>query len=115
MSMIKGITVKLKTLKLTGRDKYNRPVYETDYDDIQNVLVAPTSSEDIANLSDLTGTKTLYTLAVPKKDNHDWHNCEVKFWGYTWRAVGEPIRGIDENIPLLWNTKVVVEMIDNVK
>ena len=40
---------------------------------------------------------------------HDWTDTKVEFFGKTWKTVGEPVEGIEENIPLRWNKKVVVE------
>lgn len=113
--MIRGITVQLKMLSETGRDEFNVPVIEETWEDVGNVLVAPSSSEDLSNMTDLDGSETLYTMAIPKKDTHDWHKCRVRFFGCEWQAVGEPTKGIEENIPLLWNTKIVVRCIDRAK
>lgn len=114
--MIHGIEVELLVAnEEIGKDRFNVPIYSDRWETVRDVLVAPTSSEDIINISDVEGSKTLYTLAIPKKDNHDWHGCRVRFFGYTWKAFGEPIKGIDANIPLRWNTKVVVERVDKAK
>lgn len=70
--MIKGITVQLNMLRENGTDEFNLPVLEETWEDIENVLVAPSSSEDLSNMTDLDGSETLYTMAVPKTDKHDW-------------------------------------------
>lgn len=113
--MIRGITIKLRVKKEVAKDEYNIPVIEETWEDIDNVLVAPTSSDDLIRVDELKGSKTLYTIAIPKTDHHDWHGCSVKFFGYEWEAVGEPIKGIDQNVPTPWNEKVVVERIDIAK
>ncbi len=106
---IKGIQVIYHKKIQTGVDGFNRPVYGFVPEVVDNVLVAPSSTEDITTSQELHGKKAVYTLAIPKGDTHDWTNCEVEFFGRTWRTFGFPTEGIEENIPLEWNKKVMVE------
>lgn len=107
--MIKGVTVQLETRKQNGTDAFNRPTYETGWEDVENVLIGEPSAEDAAEALDMTGKKLAYTLAVPKGDTHNWKDTRVKFFGETFRTVGEPTQGIEAMIPLSWNRKVQVE------
>src|SRR5690625_4737866 len=100
MTMIKGITVTLINKKEVGRDPFNKPIYEEVAVDVDNVLVSPTSKDDIVNQLNIDGKKAVYTLAIPKDDNKDWEDAEVFFFGRRWRAFGIPIQGIDHLIPL---------------
>jgi hypothetical protein len=109
MAAIKGITVILLVKKQIGVDAFNAPIYETVETEVENVLVAPSTSDDIVTKQDLTGKKAMYTLAIPKGDTHDWKDATVKFFGQTWKTIGFPLMGIEENIPLDWNKKVTVE------
>ncbi|WP_195935484.1 hypothetical protein [Lactococcus lactis] len=109
MGMIKGITVTLIDNLETRKDPFGNPIYEDKEIEVNNVLVSPTSSDDIVNQLTLTGKKAIYTLAIPKEDTHDWENKKVRFFGKTWRTFGEPLEGIEELIPLDWNKKVTVE------
>nr|DAR03448.1 MAG TPA: Minor capsid protein [Caudoviricetes sp.] len=109
MGMIKGITVTLIDNLETRKDPFGNPIYEDMEIEVNNVLVSPTSSDDIVNQLTLTGKKAIYTLAIPKEDTHDWENKKVRFFGKTWRTFGEPLEGIEELIPLDWNKKVTVE------
>lgn len=109
MGMIKGIAVTLIDNVETGKDPFGNPIYEDKEIEVNNVLVSPTSSDDIVNQLTLTGKKAIYTLAIPKEDTHDWENKKVRFFGKTWRTFGEPLEGIEELIPLDWNKKVTVE------
>ena len=109
MGMIKGITVTLIDNSETGKDPFGNPIYEDKEIEVNNVLVSPTSSDDIVNQLTLTGKKAIYTLAIPKEDTHDWEDKKVRFFGKTWRTFGEPLEGIEELIPLDWNKKVTVE------
>lgn len=106
---IKGITVVLIDKEKIGTDKFNRPIYEEKKIFVDNVLVAPSNTEDITTSVDMTGKKAVYTLAIPKKDDHIWKNKKVIFFGEEWKVLGFEIKGMDANIPLCWNKKVMVE------
>lgn len=107
--MIKGITVRLCVRKQTGVDPFNNPVFTDAWENVENVLVAPSTSDDIVSSKDLYGKKAVYTMAVPKGDTHEWKDTMVEFFGQRFRTFGFPVQGIDENIPLDWNKKVMVE------
>lgn len=107
--MIKGITVELKTRTKTRVDSYRRNVYEEKWITVDNVLVGEPSAEDAANELNLTGKRLAYTLGIPKGDEHDWADTEVRFYRKTWRTIGDATEGIDAMIPLNWNKKVKVE------
>jgi hypothetical protein len=106
---IKGIPVKLSVRTQTGIDDFNRPTYEVSQEVVENVLVGEPSAEDVVNELNLSGKRIAYVLAIPKGDTHTWENTEVEFWGMTFKTVGIPTQGIDDNIPLQWNKKVKVE------
>lgn len=106
---IKGIAVKLSVRTQKGIDGFNRPTYEVSQEVVENVLVGEPSAEDVANELNLSGKRIAYTLAIPKGDTHVWEDTEVEFWGMTFKTVGIPTQGIDDNIPLQWNKKVKVE------
>jgi len=109
MARLKGITVTLINKVQTGTDPFDNPIYEDVEIEVENVLVSPTSTDDVVNTMDLTGRKAVYTLAIPKGDTNDWENKEVRFFGERWRVIGMPLQGIDKLIPLDWNKKVMVE------
>ena len=109
MARIKGITVTIINNKEVGRDPFDNPIFEDVEIAVDNVLVSPTSSDDVINTKDLTGRTAVYTLAIPKGDTNTWENQEVRFFGERWRVFGIPLQGIEELIPLDWNKKVMVE------
>lgn len=112
MARIKGITITLINNKEIGRDPFDNPIFEDVEIEVDNVLVKPTTTEDIVNTKDLTGRTAIYTLAIPKGDTNTWENQEVRFFGERWRVFGIPLQGIEELIPLDWNKKVMVEKYD---
>lgn len=109
MGKIKGITIQLIQQTEIGKDPFDNPIYEDKPINVENVLISPTSSDDVVNQLSLTGRKAVYTLAIPKGDANDWQNKEVLFFDKRWRTFGIPLEGIEELIPLDWNKKVMVE------
>ncbi len=108
MAKIKGITITLINQIETGKDEFNHPLYAEKRISVENVLVAPASTSEIADMLNLTGKKAEYNLAIPKGDNHIWKDQKVEFFGEIWQVIGFPQQGIDENIPLDWNQKWMV-------
>ena len=109
MTMIKGITVILVDKISDGVDPFGTPIYRDAEIPVDNVLVTPSATDDMVNQLNLTGKKEVYTLAIPKGDEHDWEDKEVRFFGQNWRTFGFVTQGIEHLIPLDWNKKVMVE------
>ena len=106
---IHGITIQLYEQTQTETDAFNRPVYAETAVDVDDVLIGEPSSQDIIDELNLSGRKLAYTLAIPKGDTHTWEGGKVGFFGDTFRVIGKPTQGIEDNIPLRWNKKVKVE------
>ncbi|WP_249630166.1 hypothetical protein [Streptococcus uberis] len=109
MGKIHGIPITLIDKQVVSVDPFGTPVVKDVEILVDNVLVSPSSTDDVTNQLSLTGKKAVYTLAIPKGDMHDWENKEVIFFGQKWRTVGMPLEGIESMIPLDWNKKVMVE------
>lgn len=107
---MEGITVVLYDKTQTGTDPLNHPIYTETAVSVNNVLVAPMSTEEVLQTYTLTGRKAVYQMGIPKGDAHDWTaGKKVRFFGEDWRIIGLPEEGIEELIPLSWNKKVKVE------
>lgn len=109
MAKIHGIQITLIDKQVVSVDPFGTPVVKDVEILVDNVLVSPSSTDDVTNQLSLTGKKAVYTLAIPKGDLHDWENKEVIFFGQKWRTVGIATEGIESMIPLEWNKKVMVE------
>lgn len=109
MALIKGIPVVLIIKRQVKTDPLGAPVYEYEEETVENVLVSPATSDDLITSQDLYGKKAVYTLAIPKGDTHNWEDCKVRFFNQEWQTFGIPLEGIEENIPLDWNKKVMVK------
>lgn len=112
MSKIKGITVTLYGKTLTGTDPFGAPIYTETAIPVDNVIVAPATSTETLEIVNLYGKKAVYTLGIPKGDTNDWEDRRVSFFGQDWHTFGIPQEGIEANIPLSWNKKVLVERYD---
>lgn len=109
MGKIHGIPITLIDKQVVSVDPFGSPVVKDVEILVDNVLVAPATTEDVTNQMSLTGKKISYTIGIPKGDLHDWEEKEVRFFGKRWRTVGIPLEGIESMIPLEWNKKVTVE------
>ena len=108
---VTGVTVTLYTRTQTGTDAFNAPIYSETAVEVNDVLIAPVSDEEILDTLNLTGRRAEYQLGIPKGDAHSWEGCIVEFFGEKWRVIGKPTEGLDHLIPLRWNKKVKVESI----
>ena len=109
MGKIHGIPITLIDKQVVSVDPFGSPVVKDVEILVDNVLVAPATTEDVTNQMSLTGKKISYTIGIPKGDANDWENKEVGFFGKRWKTVGIPLEGIESMIPLEWNKKVTVE------
>ena len=109
MGKIHGIPITLIDKQVVSVDPFGSPVVKDVEITIDNVIVAPATTEDVTSQMSVTGKKISYTLGIPKGDMHDWENKEVRFFGKRWKTVGIPLEGIESMIPLEWNKKVMVE------
>lgn len=105
---IHGIPIELAVKVQTGTDSFNRPVYDTEWVTVDNVLIGQPSTEEITDELNLSGKRLDYLLGIPKGDTHDWEDTQVRFWGQVYETIGAPTQGIESMIPLSWNKKVKV-------
>lgn len=107
--MINGITITLINLVEIGKDGFNSPIYDEVTIQVDDVLVAPSTTDDVTDSTNLYGKKAVYTIAIPKDDTNIWENQIIEFFGERWKVFSLPMTGIESNIPLRWNTKYYVE------
>ena len=85
--MLKGRTITLLRRQQTGVDAFNRPTYTETPVQVENVLIAPLSDQEVLDTLNLTGRKAVYQLGIPKGDTNDWENQRVQFFGETWEVI----------------------------
>lgn len=110
MVLIKGQTVKLTIKTQSGLDPFGAPVYIEETENVDNVLIAPTSDNDIVSEMQMYGKASTYTLHIPKGDGHIWTDTKIEFFGKVWRSMGPVIEYQEELVPLSWNKKIKVEL-----
>lgn len=108
---IKGVTVVLHERTISGYDPFENPIYRTEDVSVDNVLWNVSSADDLIDTARLEGTQELYTLCIPKGDEHVWLENTVTFNEKTFHCYAEN-EGIESLIPLGWNKKVLVERYD---
>ena len=109
--MIKGVTVVLHERTQSGTDPIGSPIYTTKDTEVADVLWSPSTVDDLIDQTRLEGTRELYTLCIPKGDTNTWLENTVTFNGKTFHCYAES-EFIEENLPLRWNKKVLVERYD---
>lgn len=109
---MRGITVCLAVKTAGEPDPLGAPTYTTVWEDVDNVLVSPAMGQDLLDTFNLYGKRAVYTLGIPKGDAHVWQDTEVCFFGQCFRTIGVPTEGIEALIPLDWNRKVQVELVE---
>ena len=107
--LIKGITVTLYEKTITGKNEFNKPIYEETPVDVNDVLIEPISAEEVVSAESLYGKKAVCRLCLPKGDDHKWNNSRIVFWGKEFVSFGPEIEYIEDNVPLRWNKKIMVE------
>lgn len=112
---MKGITIQLAVRTRTGTDSFGQPEYTDEMTEVDDVLVGEPSVDEINNALTMYGKSVQYKLAIPKGDEHEWEDTSVilpePFAG-VYRTVGYPTAGIEANIPLRWNKKVLVAKVN---
>ena len=114
--MIKGIPITLLARTSDGKDAFNRDKVKESEVTVDNVLVAPSSSEEVTEAMNLYGKKAVYTLGIPKGDENVWEDVRIVLpapFAGTYHTIGYPTAGIEGLIPLNWNKKVIVERIND--
>lgn len=108
-SLIKGQTIILYEKKLVGEDNFGAGIYEETAVEVSNILIQPIDASAIISDIQIYGKHSVYTLHIPKCDEHEWEDVVVEFYGKKYRTFG-PVLQYDENLtPLDWNKQIKVE------
>lgn len=109
---IHGITVQLEVKTQTGTDAFNRPIYEPEFVDVDNVVVGSPTSEERNDALTLTGKQIEYWIGIPKGDEHKWEDVRIILpapFSCTLKTFGFVQTGIQDLIPLAWGSRVMAE------
>ena len=105
MGWLRGEAVQVKRFHEAGRDEYNVPFFDETVETVENVLVAPASTEDIGEDRPL-GVDVRYTLQFPKTFKGPIENGEVCVRGEWMKTIGFADRF--DPCPTDWNMTVRV-------
>lgn len=107
--MFRGVTVTLYERTANGKDEFNNKKYTETPVAVKNVLIEPLNNDDVLTAVSLYGKKATCRLCIPKGDTHNWEDSKVVFMGHEWHTFGFVSELIDDNVPLKWNKKIMVE------
>ena len=107
--MIKGETVILIKKTTAGTNLIGEPIVTTEEIAVENVLIGTPSTDAAIEDLNLYGKRLAFVLGIPKGDENDWKDAEVKIRGQRFRSYGFPLTQTEENVPGPWNTQVKVE------
>lgn len=109
MQHLKGTKIELYDREQIGVDAFNAPIYQEAVIAVENILIAPASTDAVASDLQLYGKHTVYELHIPKTDKHTWEDRVVGFYGKKWRTFGAVLEWMETLTPGPWNRKVKVE------
>lgn len=97
-----GETVTVVGRRETGRDSFNEPIFVEDEVVVDNVLVAPKFSQDLAGALRVEGDLSALELHFPKSFTGSLRGKLVRVRGVTYRVEGDPSGYTVVNTPLAW-------------
>lgn len=110
--MIAGETVFVESRTAIGVDIARYPVYESSFEPVENVLVAPGETADVADSNRPSGRVVRYTLHFPKGFSRPLAGLKVKVRGDELAVIGDPKPYTPENCPGRWNLTAKVADVD---
>lgn len=110
--MLKGMPITLTVKTQTGMDAFNAPTWSEATETVDNVLICPASGQELIDSLSLYGKRAVYTLCIPKGDQHVWEDTTVSFFGRTFRTFGPVMEHQETLVPGPWNRRVQVEHIE---
>lgn len=105
--MLRGETVQVKTFEVTGFDRFNAPQTSEVVETVDNVLVAPGSTQDLGEDRPL-GVEVKYTLYFPKTYGKTLENAEICVRGEWLKTIGFSDVYDPSFCPTDWNMTVEV-------
>ena len=109
---MKGETVTVTSRQKVGVNALNSPVYEwVPEGDVENVLVAPGSTDNLAGSIRADGVEVVFTLYWPKVDTRALKNKRVTVRGEAFEVVGDPKPYPNNLTPGEWDRPVEVKAV----
>jgi hypothetical protein len=103
-SVISGETVTVLAYAEVGRDDMNTPIYAwAPEQTVGNVLVGPSSTDDLDGSTRPEGVEVVLALHWPKTYTASLRGKRVEVRGTTYEVVGDPQPYTAANTPGAWN------------
>lgn len=109
--LIAGEAVTVRTPSVSY-DEHMEEVVTWEEEDVENVLVTPGATSDVADGTRPGGTRTAFTLGFPKTFTAPLRGCRVAVRGIECAVVGDPQPLAAGNVPGAWNYTAEVERVD---
>lgn len=111
--MIFGEPVQVISRDNDGIDEFGnaRVVYRKFYVTVDNVLVAPTSSQDLGPERP-EGEATIMTFHFPKTYIGDLRGCLIRWKSKRWAVIGNPQPYSEDATPGKWNRPVQARLVE---
>lgn len=88
--MLTGETVYIEDRVKVGETNHKEPLFETSERAVDNVLIAPRSTSDIAEATRPDGVMVAYKLYFPKTFDESLRGKRVKVYGEWFDVIGDP-------------------------
>lgn len=109
---MRGENVTVITATPTGVDEFNNPTHTRTELTVTDVLVAPTTTNDLTGSTRPDGKTTTLTLHFPKTFTGRLAGALVRVRGVEYRVVGNPVAYQTANTPTRWNRPVELEEVE---
>jgi hypothetical protein len=110
---VEGEAVVVHRRTQSGTNSHNQPIYTTETEIVENVLVAPGAAADVVENARPDGTTIAWTLYFPKAFAGSLRGARISVRGETPAPViGDPKPYPDEATPTDWNMPVTLERTD---
>lgn len=110
--MISGMEVEVVRRTMTGRDEMGEPIFSESHEPVGNVLVTPSSTDEMDETNRAFGISCELTLHFPKDYTASLEGCSVIVYGDEYRVLGDPQPYMPENTPTPWNREAKVARAD---
>jgi len=131
--MIRGTSVTVRRRTMTSRDEMGEPVFSVTSETVDNVLITPSSTDEIDETNRAFGVTCELTLHFPKSYEASLEGCEVVLFPpygdaehaatstttttgpgaeHPYRVIGDPQPYMAANTPTPWNRAARVARAD---
>lgn len=97
-----GETVLVEDKAEVDKDPFGKPIVESTFREVDNVLVAPGDTDDVTDSNRPDGAEVKYTLYFPKTFDEHLENRRIQVRGETLDVIGAPDHFDANNCPTDW-------------